>query len=131
MPTTYCIDADASLLRFELSGPFDSWNLEEVASALAQETRIRGGLRIFCDLSRVDGVSSIPKVRGILELAASLGDRIVPCRCAVVAPRDATYGMARAASVYAGQVPGLLVRAFRTAAPAEAWLFAEDDGGSD
>lgn len=128
MPTSYSIDAEASLLRFALSGSSDSWNLEEVASALAREPRIQGGLRILCDLSRVEGVSSISTVRGILGLAASLGERIAPCRCAVVAPRDATYGMARAASVYAGEVPGLLVRAFREAAPAETWLFGDGDG---
>ena len=128
MPTSYSIDADASLLRFALDGPSDSWHLEDLAAALARETRIQGGLRIFCDLSRVEGVSSMPTVRGILGLAGSLGDRIAPCRCAVVAPQDATYGMARAASVYAGDVPDLVVRAFRTHADAEAWLFEDVDG---
>ncbi len=128
MPTSYSIDADVPLLRFALSGTSDTWNLEELAAALASEPRVQGGLRILCDLSGVEGVSSMPTVRGILGLAASLGERIVPCRCAVVAPRDSTYGMARAASVYAGEVPGLLVRAFRTAAPAETWLFGDDDG---
>ncbi len=126
MGISYSFDEN-SLLRLEVVDPIDVDQLRSTAEALLADPRLRPGVDILSDHSGFAGTATTQMVGAALPLLERLGERLGRFRCAIVAPEDASYGMARMAGTLAGDGPAT-VHPFRTLAEAEAWL--KEDRGS-
>jgi hypothetical protein len=121
MPVEYRIDQEHSLVRLEVSDPLDLEQIAETVRRLLTEPGLRAGLSLLSDHSKLEFIATTALVRSMPPLLIQLGQRLGPFRCAVVVPRDASYGMARIAEVVTEASPAE-VRAFRSLEEAETWL---------
>lgn len=124
MPISYRIDSDASIVRIELSGTLQSKEIQQTVAALLSDPAFRPGTSILSNHVGLRDIATMEIVQSIIPLLEQVGERVGRCKCAVVVPRDASYGMARMVEVYAEKTP-VAVRAFRTRDEAEAWLQEE------
>ncbi|MDJ0847078.1 MAG: STAS/SEC14 domain-containing protein [Myxococcota bacterium] len=117
---------DDAILHLEVFDPLDVEEIRAFVEALLADPQLRQGLDILSDHSRLAATATTQMVGAVLPLLEKLGARLGRFRCAIVAPEDASFGMARMAGTLAGDGPAT-VHAFRTLAEAQAWL-ASDAG---
>jgi hypothetical protein len=100
--------------------------LEEVVAhfrELERDPECREPLDVLLDLSRIDSLPSAVQLRGVaLELKTIQNVRFDTC--AVVAVKDAVFGMLRMFEVMV-QNYFRAIRVFRASAEAEAWLVSQ------
>lgn len=121
MGIAYEIDHEASLIRIRLADPLSGDEIVRTVKALLDSPALRPGLAILSDHSDLQATATLDLVRSVVPLLDMLGERLGHFRCAVVAPSDASYGMAFMAEAFAKDTPAE-VRAFRTVGEALAWL---------
>ena len=123
MPVTYTIDKNERVIRTQCIGMV---TLEEVVAhfrELERDPECRAPLDVLLDLSRIDSLPSAREIRAVaLELKTIQNVRLDTC--AIVAVRDAVFGMLRMFEV---MVQGYFraIRVFRATAEAEAWLVSQ------
>ena len=123
MPVTYQIDAENATIRTRCVGDV---TLEEVIHhfhQLALDPDCPGRLGVLLDLSEE---TTIPKSNELRAVACAIGKvrtRVQFGACAIVAPRDALYGMLRVFEVFAENLFSE-TRVFRSLDEAEQWLAA-------
>ena len=125
MAISYEIDEGASIIRISVADPLDVSEIVEIVNDILAAPTLRPGLAVLSNHSQLKGIATSELVKSVVPLLKRLGERLGPFRCAVVAPKDASYGMARMAEVFAEDTPAR-VRAFRTSVEAQAWLARED-----
>jgi len=121
MPVQYSVDHEQSLVRLQVTDPLHLEQIAVTIKRLLSDSELRTGMDLLSDHSALDFTATTGLVRAISPLLVELGERLGRFRCAVVVPRDASYGMARMAEVFAEDGPAK-VRAFRLIEEAEAWL---------
>jgi hypothetical protein len=121
MPVTYQIDRAKQLVRTSCTGVT---TLEEVLqhfADLTQDPSCPERLHVLLDLSEM---TSLPASEQLRAVAVEIG-RIVPrvkfLNCAIIAPRDALFGMARMFEVFA-EGGFEATRVFRTREEGLLWL---------
>ncbi len=124
MPVTYTIDAKQRLIRTRCVG---NVTYDEVAAhfqSLLVDPEVPEYLDVLLDLSEL---GSLPETRQLENITREVQKTRVKLRfgvCAIVAQRDALFGMMRMFEVVA-RAYFREIRAFRVMAEAEAWLASE------
>ena len=121
MPVTYQIDRAKQLVRTSCTG---ATTLDEVLqhfAVLIQDPECPERLNVLLDLSEM---TSLPGSEQLRAVATEIG-RIVPrvqfLNCAIIAPKDALFGMSRMFEVFAEQYFAA-TRVFRTREEGAIWL---------
>jgi SpoIIAA-like len=126
MPVTYQIDTVNGIIRTKCMGDV---TLDEVIThfeELARDPDCPDRLDVLLDLSEE---TSIPKSRELQVVTceiAQVRSRVQFGTCAIVACRDALYGMLRVFEVFSEKL-FREARVFRSLSEAEAWLAAQRD----
>jgi len=127
LPISYEIDSASSMIRFELAGTLRSTEIIDALAQLRGDPDLERGMDILGDHSRLENFATTDLVLRTLPHLGRLVEALGPFRCAVVAPRDAQFGMVNVAIAYAQKYPDVRIRPFRSRDEAEAWL-AEASG---
>lgn len=129
MPVTYTVDADRRTIRTRCVGRVTLQDVINHFRALEQDLRCPARLDVFLDLSELD-LGSLPQtlqVSRVVQEVKRIEGRIRFGACAILAPRDAVFGMMRMFEAMAEQ-NFRATRSFRDATQAEIWLVSQQSG---
>jgi len=121
MSLSYVYDPESGILRTRCTG---SVTLEETLAHFEQvmsDPGVPAGCKALLDVSRLE---ALPETRQLRSAADALDQLPKPPRSqpwAIVAGRDAVYGLSRMFQVFLEQA-GIASRVFRTEEEAEHWL---------
>jgi len=121
MPVTYTIDANEQLIRTKCIG---NVTLDEVLAhfrELERDPNATVPLDVLLDLSETSSLPATAQIAAVADELKRIQRRVRFNICAVVATRDALFGMLRMFEVMA-EPYFRATRVFRVAADAEAWL---------
>ena len=121
MPITYIIDNGRRQIRTTCSGPV---TLEDVADhfrGLRDDPDCGGHLDVLLDVHEADSVPESKQLTVVNLHIASIRAKVKFGICAIVANRDAMFGMMRMFAVFAEE-NFRAIRVFRETAEAEEWL---------
>jgi hypothetical protein len=121
MPVTYQIDHAKQLVRTSCTG---ATTLDEVLqhfAVLIQDPECPERLNVLLDLSEMTSLPGSDQLRAVATEIARIVPRIQFLNCAIIAPKDALFGMARMFEVFAEQYFGA-TRVFRTRDEGAVWL---------
>jgi hypothetical protein len=124
MPVTYSLDAQARLVPTSCIG---NVNLAEVLAHLREfekDPDSAGQIDVFLDLSETTSLPLGFQIAAVAEQLRKIHETVRFNACAVVAQREALYGMMRMFSVMA-EPYFRAIRVFRGYAEAETWLASE------
>jgi len=124
MPVTYIIDAKDRVIRTQCIG---NVTVDEVVNhfrALLQDPDCPPRLDVLLDLSATNSLPESRQLETVGHEIAKLQGRIRFDLCAVIAPREALFGMMRMFEVMT-QPYFRATCVFRAAAEAEAWLLSQ------
>lgn len=124
MAVTYTIDAQQRLLRTRCVGLV---TFDEVLShfqELGRDPECVGHLDVFLDVSETSSLPESGQVKAVSYEVQKIQDKVKFDTCAVLATRDALFGMMRIFEVVAQQY-FRDIRIFRVADEAEAWLASQ------
>jgi len=121
MPVTYSIDAPGKMIRTTCSGPV---KLEEVLDhfrTLQDDPVCTGQLDVLLNLSEVESLPQTTQLTNVTAAVSLVREKVEFRFCAIVASRDAMFGMMRIFEVFAGKY-FRAIQVFRGAPEAEDWL---------
>lgn len=121
MPVSYKLDRGANLIRTRCYGLV---TLEEVCRHfidLRGEPGLPKPLDVFLDWAAITSAPTAEEIEGATQCMSVLKKAVEFRYCAVVARRDALYGLARMWAVLV-EPYFAEIRVFRSAAEAEQWL---------
>lgn len=121
MPVNYELDPVRELIRTTCVGAV---NLEEVTDHfrdLAQNPNRPDRLNVLLDLTEVTSLPAADQLREVTDTIGTLARKIRFGACAIVAGRDALFGMMRMFEIFARNY-FVTTQVFRTVAEAEVWL---------
>jgi len=124
MPVTYNIDTQERVLRTQGTGMVTLADVVDHFRDLERDPNCAGSLDVLLDLS---GTNSVPETREIQAIPfeiARIRDKVHLGACAIVATKDALFGMLRMFAVMAERF-FRAIQVFRSRAEAEAWLVSE------
>jgi hypothetical protein len=124
VPVTYHIDAAKKLVRTTCSAPVTFAEVIDHFRILREDPACSGNLDVLLDVS---GADSLPEASQLGMVNAELGtvcSKVQFGLFAIVAARDAMFGMMRVFEVRASQY-FRAIRVFRDTAAAEAWLASQ------
>lgn len=124
MPVSYAIDADKRTLRTKCFGRLTLAEVVDHFQKLELDPECPDRIDVFLDLSEVD---SLPEPAQMPEVIAHLGKasgRIRFGACAIVAARDALFGMMRMFEAMGAEY-FRVTRTFRASSEADAWLASQ------
>jgi len=124
MPVTYIIDAQEKVIRTQCVGNVTLNEVVDHFRALQQDPGCPPRLDVLLDLSTANSLPESRQLETVSHEIAKLREKVRFDLCAVIAPREALFGMMRMFEVMAQQY----FRAtcvFRVAAEAEAWLISQ------
>jgi hypothetical protein len=128
VPVTYQIDATRKLIHTICSAPLTFAQVIEHFRTLKEDPACTGRLDVLLDVSTAD---TIPLSSQLGPISAELGavrSKVQFGSCAIIAPRDAMFGMMRIFEIAAGSY-FRAIRVFRTPAEAEKWMSSQATGG--
>jgi hypothetical protein len=121
MPITYAIDEGRRMIHTVGTGDVTpdevASHLEELERSLSREVQFD----VLLDLGACTSLPSSEQLRDVVTRLERLGGRHRFARCAIVARREALFGMTRMFEVFAQDQFGE-TRAFRATDEAEQWL---------
>jgi hypothetical protein len=121
MPVLYKLDAANGIIRTKCVGDV---TLEEVLGhfeELARDPDCPSRLDVLLDLTEETTIPQIHELRAVTRAIAKVRERVRFCAVAVVATRDALFGMLRMFQVFT-EALFREAQIFRTLEEAEAWL---------
>ena len=121
MAVTYTIDTQQRLLRTQCVGLVTFDEVVAHFRELGLDPECREHLDVFLDLSETTSLPESSQVKTVSYEIQRIQEKVKFDACAVVATRDALFGMMRMFEVAAQQY-FRDIRVFRVAAEAEAWL---------
>jgi hypothetical protein len=121
MPITYEINRAASLIRTRCYGHVTLADVRDHFKVLALDPDRPDHLDVFLDLREMTSPIKAEEIREASKTISRVPPSLRFGACAVVAERDALYGMSRMFSVFAEPF-FRVIQAFRSAPEAEAWL---------
>ena len=81
-------------------------------------------LAVFLDLSEADSLPETHQLHSVVDVLSRIRGEVHFDACAILASRDALFGMMRMFEVFVENV-FRVIRTFRTAGEAEAWLSSQ------
>jgi hypothetical protein len=129
MPVTYTIDATKRLIRTRCVGDVTFDEVVAHFRTLLQDPDVPNYLDVLLDLSEL---ATLPETRQLENVAREVQKTREKVRfgvCAIVAQRDALFGMMRMFEVIARKY-FREIRAFREMGEAEAWLASQEGTGN-
>jgi len=121
MPVAYEIDTAKALIRTRCIGDVTLTEVIDHFQQLARDPNCPARLDVLLDLTEEATVPKSEELRVVTAEIASVRGRVQFGACAIVAPRDALYGMLRVFQVFSEEVfRETLV--FRSLPEAEEWL---------
>jgi hypothetical protein len=131
MPVTYKIDAARRLIHTTCSRPLTFTEVIEHFRTLKEDPACTGHLDVLLDVSEADSLPVSSQLGPISAELDAVRAKVQFGVCAIIATRDAMFGMMRIFEVVAGPY-FRAIRVFRGAAEAQAWLVsrqtAQDPG---
>lgn len=123
MPISYEIDPASGWIRTRCSGDVTLAEAVDHFRALGVDPATPKRPNVLVDLRETTTLPESDQLRTIAKEVARLDQKLEWGACAIVASRDAAYGISRIFAVYTEQSFSS-VRVFRELAEAEAWLDA-------
>jgi hypothetical protein len=121
MPVTYSIDHGRALIRTRCAGVVTLTDVLAHFATLARDPRCPRRLDVLLDWSDLETMPQPGQLRTIAQEIGTIEGSVGFRACAVVAPRDVVYGLARMFQTFAAErFSSTLV--CRTLDEAEAWL---------
>jgi hypothetical protein len=124
MPVTYSIDATTKVIRTTCSAPLTFIDVLEHFRTLRRDPACAGYLDVLLDVSDADAIPATAQLGAVATELAAVRAKVHFGACAIVATRDAMFGMMRMFEVLAsGYFDAIHV--FRGSIEAESWLAAQ------
>jgi hypothetical protein len=135
MPVTYSIDLSTRTIRTTCSNPLTFTEVIEHFRTLYEDPVCAGYFDVLLDVSTADAVPQGGQIGAVSAQIAAIREKVQFGFLAIVATRDAMFGMMRMFEVLAGahfRATGV----FRNSGEAEAWMKAhqmasDSEDGSD
>jgi hypothetical protein len=121
MPVTYRIDSATKTIRTTCSRPLKFAEVMDHFRCLKEDPACSGSLNVLLDVSDADLVPQASQLGAVSAAVSLVRSKVQFQACAVVATRDAMFGMMRMFEVLAGNYFSAM-RVFRKMDEAEAWL---------
>jgi hypothetical protein len=121
MPVTYRIDSATKTIRTTCSRPLKFAEVMDHFRCLKEDPACSGSLNVLLDVSDADLVPQASQLGAVSAAVSLVRSQVQFQACAVVATRDAMFGMMRMFEVLAGNYFSAM-RVFRKMDEAEAWL---------
>ncbi|MGO9087420.1 MAG: hypothetical protein ACLP6G_02885 [Terriglobales bacterium] len=127
MPVTYSIDAPARTIRTTCRGPVKLAEVLDHFRTLQDDPACTGQLDVLLNLSDVESLPQTTQLTNVTAAVSLVRAKVEFRFCAIVANRDAMFGMMRIFEVFAGRY-FRAIQVFRGETEAEAWLAGERAG---
>lgn len=127
MPVTYSIDANRRMIRTACTRPLTFAQVIDHFRELGGAPACFGHLDVLLDVSDADLVPQGSQLAAVSAALSCVREKVQFGACAVVATRDAMYGMMRVFEVRAGDHFSA-IRVFRSRVEAEIWLASQHKG---
>jgi hypothetical protein len=124
MPVTYTINAEQKLIHTKCVGNVTFQEVITHFRTLEHDPACPDSLDVFLDLSETTSLPFAGQISAVAVEISRIKKKIRFNICAVVATRDALFGMLRMFSVVAGPY-FTSIRVFRVASEAEGWLASQ------
>ena len=124
MPVAYHIDVARNIIRTTCSRPVKFEEVIEHFQTLKKDPACIGRLDVVLDVSEADALPDSSQLGSIKAELAGIRDHVQFGVCAIVASRDAMFGMMRIFEVFAGPY-FRAIRVFRESGEAEKWLASQ------
>ena len=121
MPVIYKIDAARKLIHTTCTRPLTFTEVIEHFRTLKEDPACTGHLDVLLDVSGADTLPLTSQMGPISAELDAVRAKVQFGLCAIIATRDATFGMMRVFEVIAASYFHA-IRVFRDAAEAQAWL---------
>jgi hypothetical protein len=121
VPVTYQIDATRRLIHTICSRPLTFSEVVEHFRTLKDDPACAGHLDVLLDVSEVDALPASNQLAAVGVELAGVRAKVEFGKLAIIATRDAMFGMMRMFEIPAGPY-FRAIRVFRRAAEAEVWL---------
>ncbi len=116
------IDKDKKLAQVKAGGKVDALEIKEIFIETVAHKDWKAGFDMLCDYRNIDDFDvSTEDIDDFTEWLISIDELIGDGRCAVVASKDAVYGMSRMWEIISSDRPQEIC-IFRTREDAVAWL---------
>jgi hypothetical protein len=124
MSVEYTYDEKANFIYTQFSGILTDEDLERQAKAVADDPRIKPGVRELVDLTGVEKVeASIESVGIIIQFDIANREKFEGMRTAIVAPADLLFGLSKIFEARSDiQNAPSTINVFRTMMEAKEWL---------
>jgi hypothetical protein len=129
MPVTYNIDPVGKVIRTTCSSPLTFADVIGHFRTLKQDPACGGHLDVLLDLRTADLLPETNQFGAVTAELGALRDKVQFGTCAIVATRDAMFGMMRIFEVHAGPYFSA-TRVFRGMAEAEAWMVSQQSASA-
>jgi hypothetical protein len=124
MPVVYTIDATRKFIHTECIGNIALAEVLDHFQTLVNDPTCPDWLHVLLDLSAVSSIPEPHQLRQVSYKIGSITDSVRFGACAIVAPKDAMFGMSRMFEVYAEKW-FKAIRVFRAIDEAKEWLNGE------
>jgi hypothetical protein len=124
MPVTYAINPEEKLIRTRCTGNVTVQEVIDHFRTLERDPACPDTLDVFLDVSETTSLPLTTEITSVAVEISRIKKKVRFNICAVVATRDALFGMLRMFSVVAGPY-FTAIRVFRDAAQAEEWLSSQ------
>jgi hypothetical protein len=121
MPVTYRIDTATKTIRTTCSRPLAFAEVMDHFRCLKEDPTCSGPLNVLLDVSDADLVPQTSQLGAVSAAVSAVRRKVQFQACAIVATRDAMFGMMRMFEVLASDY-FTAIRVFRKMDEAEAWL---------
>lgn len=121
MPVTYRIDRTRQLLHTRCIGEVVFEEVRQHFAALRQDPDCPERLDVLLDLSEMTTLPATDQLRTVTDEIARIRPQVRFGRCAIIASREALFGMARMFEVFAERFFSE-TRVFRSEAEGTGWL---------
>jgi hypothetical protein len=127
-PVSYSIDDVEKLIRTTCLSPLTFADVLDHLRTLKDDPACSGRLDVLLDVSDADSLPAATQLGAVATELAGVRAKVQFGNCAVVAPRNAMFGMMRMFEVLAARYFDA-IQVFRSSAEAEAWLVAQRETG--
>ena len=124
MPVTYTIDTKERLIRTRCTGMVTFAEVVEHFRELERDPECAEGLDVLLDLSETKSLPDARQIQAVSYELQKVQKNVRFGACAIVAVRDALFGMLRMFEVMA-QDRFRVICVFRATSEAEAWLVSQ------
>ena len=124
MAVTYAIDLQEKIIRTLCTGDVTMQEVVAHFRELREDPNCPSFLDVLLDVAKINILPDARQIQAMGIEIRSLQQKVRFGLCAVIAPRDALYGMLRVFQVV-NQDYFREIRVFRTAAEAEEWLSSQ------